>query len=311
MHPVNRFGNLDRSQYRESSTATSSPPTSSAPKSRAGASGLGTGRSAAGHEDRRLCEAGPGQLGREERSAPPTTPSTATPADAVMNELDEYAIEEALQLEEAHGGEVTSCRWARQRATETIRKALSMGADSAVHVVDDALHGSDALATSAALAAALERAGFDLVILGSESTDARMSRACRRCSPSGSASAAADLRQQGRGRRRVDHHPAADRLRLRRGRGLACRPSSASSRRSTSRATRRSRGSWRRRRSRSRRSAWPTLGVDAGEVGLAAAGTEVVELRAGAAPRRPGTIVTDDGDGGVKIAEFLAAQKFI
>ena len=49
-----------------------------------------------------------------------------------------------------------------------------MGADKAVHLVDDALHGSDALATSYALAQALEQTGFDLVILGSESTDARI-----------------------------------------------------------------------------------------------------------------------------------------
>ena len=61
-----------------------------------------------------------------------------------------------------------------ERATESIRKALSMGADKAVHLIDDALHGSDALVTSAVLAAVLGRIGFDLVILGSESTDARM-----------------------------------------------------------------------------------------------------------------------------------------
>ena len=59
------------------------------------------------------------------------------------------------------------------KAAESIRKALSMGADKAVHVIDDGLAGSDALATSAALAAALQQVGFDLVILGSESTDAR------------------------------------------------------------------------------------------------------------------------------------------
>src|SRR5260370_17522867 len=59
------------------------------------------------------------------------------------------------------------------KAAESIRKALSMGADKAVHVLDDGLAGSDALATSAVLAAALGAVGFDLVIAGSESTDAR------------------------------------------------------------------------------------------------------------------------------------------
>ena len=94
--------------------------------------------------------------------------------DGVINELDEYAIEEGLRLAEAHGGEVTILTMGPDKASESIRKALSMGADKAVHVLDDGLAGSDALQTSAALAAVLGRIGFDLVILGAESTDARM-----------------------------------------------------------------------------------------------------------------------------------------
>ena len=98
--------------------------------------------------------------------------------DPVMNEMDEYAVEEALKLQEAHGGEVTILCMGPDAATETVRKALSMGADKAIHVIDDGLHGSDALATSLALAKAIDKAGagrFDLVLLGSESSDARMS----------------------------------------------------------------------------------------------------------------------------------------
>src|ERR1017187_6060972 len=95
-------------------------------------------------------------------------------ADAVINELDEYAIEEGLRQAEAHGGEVTILSMGPERASESIRKALSMGADKAVHVIDAALHGSDGLVISAVLAQVLGRIGFDLVILGSESTDARM-----------------------------------------------------------------------------------------------------------------------------------------
>src|SRR6202034_2640115 len=93
--------------------------------------------------------------------------------DGVINYLDEFAIEEALKIAEAQGGEVTILSMGPAKAAESIRKALSMGADKAVHVLDDGLAGSDALATSAALAAALTQVGFDLVILGSESTDAR------------------------------------------------------------------------------------------------------------------------------------------
>ena len=93
--------------------------------------------------------------------------------DGVINVLDEYAIEEGLKIAETHGGEVTILSMGPEKAAESIRKALSMGPDKAVHLVDDALAGSDALSTSLALAEALKMTGFDLVICGSESTDAR------------------------------------------------------------------------------------------------------------------------------------------
>jgi electron transfer flavoprotein beta subunit len=95
-------------------------------------------------------------------------------ANNVINEMDEYAIEEALRLQEAHGGEVVVLTVGPDRATESIRKALSMGPDSAVHVVDDALHGSCAVATSKVLAAAIALQNADLVICGAESTDGRV-----------------------------------------------------------------------------------------------------------------------------------------
>ena len=102
--------------------------------------------------------------------------------DAVLNDLDEYAVEEALRIAEAHGGNeeggpntVTVISMGPERATEAVRKALSMGANSAILITDGALAGSDALATSAVLAKAINDGGFDLVICGTESTDARMS----------------------------------------------------------------------------------------------------------------------------------------
>src|SRR5215813_9055058 len=78
-------------------------------------------------------------------------------ASNVINEIDEYAIEEALRIQEAHGGEVTVLTVGPEQATEAIRKALSIGADKAVHVVDPAMHGSCALGTSKVLAAAIRR----------------------------------------------------------------------------------------------------------------------------------------------------------
>ncbi len=125
-------------------------------------------------ERRRLHQAGPRQLGREAAEPGDLTLDRAS-VDAVLNDLDEYAVEAALQLTEQHGGEVTLLTMGPERASEAIRKALSMGADAGVHVVDDSLHGSDALATSEVLAKALGTLTWDLVILGSESTDARMS----------------------------------------------------------------------------------------------------------------------------------------
>src|ERR1700761_6394783 len=93
--------------------------------------------------------------------------------DGVINYLDEFAIEEGLKLKEANGGEVTILTMGPEKASDSIRKALSMGADKAVHVVDDALAGSDAVESSLALAEALKVVGYDLVVFGCESTDAR------------------------------------------------------------------------------------------------------------------------------------------
>src|SRR5215469_7858561 len=93
--------------------------------------------------------------------------------DAVINEIDEFAIEEGLRLKEAHGGEVTILTVGPERATESIRKALSMGADKAVHISDDALHGSDAIATAKVIAKALGTVEWDVAIAGSEATDSR------------------------------------------------------------------------------------------------------------------------------------------
>lgn len=94
-------------------------------------------------------------------------------ADAVIDEIDSRGVEVALQLTEAHGGEVTVVTMGPQRAADALRKALAMGAHKAVHIVDDALAGSDALQTSAVLAAALRTLTFDLLIAGNEATDGR------------------------------------------------------------------------------------------------------------------------------------------
>ncbi len=110
----------------------------------------------------------------ERKLDPGTKTLDRASVDVVMNEIDEYAVEEALRLKESGGGEVTILTMGPDRAVETIRKALSMGADKAVHLADDGLAGSDALQTSAALAKVLDTLEYDLVIAGSEATDSRM-----------------------------------------------------------------------------------------------------------------------------------------
>jgi electron transfer flavoprotein beta subunit len=95
-------------------------------------------------------------------------------ADAVLDEINERAVEEALLIKEKEGGEgtVTVLTAGPERATEAIRKALSMGADKAVHLVDEGLHGSDMVQTGWALARALGTIeGTELVIAGNEATD--------------------------------------------------------------------------------------------------------------------------------------------
>jgi electron transfer flavoprotein beta subunit len=89
----------------------------------------------------------------------------------VINESDEYALEEGLRLAEATGGEVVVFSLGPDRVREALRKALAVGAARAVHLSDPAFAGGDALATGRALAAALARDAFDLVLTGSQSDD--------------------------------------------------------------------------------------------------------------------------------------------
>ena len=93
----------------------------------------------------------------------------ATPA--VVNANDEYALEAALKLTEAHGGDVTILSMAPPSAPETMRKALAMGAAGGVHVTDPGLAGSDTLSTTRVLAAALGNLEYDLVLAGADTSD--------------------------------------------------------------------------------------------------------------------------------------------
>ena len=89
-----------------------------------------------------------------------------------MNEPDAFALEEALQLKEKHGGEVVAVSAGPPRAGSTIREALAKGADRGILIEDDRLAGADTLVTARVLAAALRREECDLILTGLQSDDA-------------------------------------------------------------------------------------------------------------------------------------------
>jgi electron transfer flavoprotein beta subunit len=91
--------------------------------------------------------------------------------DVVLDPGDECGVEIGLQLKEAHGGEVVLVSMGPERARDAIRKGLSMGADRAIHITDEALAGADALLTARALAAAIAPESPDLVVCATESYD--------------------------------------------------------------------------------------------------------------------------------------------
>ena len=229
-------------------------------------------------------------------------------SDGVINELDEYAIEEALQLKEKHGGEVTILTMGPDQATDSIRKALSMGADKAVFVNDDAIHGSDALQSAYALAQALGSIEYDVVVLGSESTDARTGVV-------GAALAEYLGLPQLTFARKVDIDGDTIRIQRQTDYGYdvveARLPAVVSV---VEKINEPRYPSFKlimqaKKKPVDKKSA-ADVGIDTARVGLANATTETVDF-ADAPPRAAGTVIKDEGDGGAKIAEFLVEKKFV
>jgi electron transfer flavoprotein beta subunit len=229
--------------------------------------------------------------------------------DGLINELDEYAIEEGLQIKEASAGsEVTILTMGPEKATDSVRKALSMGADKAVQLQDDALAGSDVLQTSYALAQVLQQIGFDLVIVGAESTDARMGSmaamlAERLSVPQLSLASKVEIdgteitvnRQSEDGYWKVTGQlPAVISVveKINEPRYPSFKGIMAAKKKPLQVLS------------------CADAGIDPSLVGLGNAHTEVVDF-AERPPRAAGTVVKDEGDGGNKVAEFLVTQKFI
>ncbi len=229
-------------------------------------------------------------------------------ANNVINEMDEYAIEEALKIQEAHGGEVTILTMGPERATESIRKALSMGPDKAVHVLDDALHGSCAVATSKVLAAALGTLNPDLILAGAESTDGRV-----QVLPHMIAERLGIAALTGARKLTVEGSTLTIERQTEEGYEIVTAPTPAVvSVWDTINEPRYPsfKGIMAAKKKPVQTLALADLGVSPGEVGFAGASSEVVE-HAKRPARSGGQKVADDGNGGAALVEFLSSEKFV
>jgi electron transfer flavoprotein beta subunit len=237
--------------------------------------------------------------------------------DGLLSELDEYAVEQALQIKESADDSdsvtVTVLSTGPEQATNAIRKALQMGADKGVHVVDDAIAGSDAPATSLVLAEAINKLGadtaWDLVVCGMASTDGSMGvvpamLAERLAVPA--VTLGSEVRVDGSTVTiRRDGDTSTDTIEGTMPLVLSVTDQSGEARypsfKGIMAAKKKPLETW----------SLSDLGVDAEQVGLSAAWS-VVESTEARPPRTKGEVVTDeDGSGATALVEFLASKKFI
>ncbi|WP_107765356.1 electron transfer flavoprotein subunit beta/FixA family protein [Nocardioides terrigena] len=233
--------------------------------------------------------------------------------DGLLSELDEYAVEQALQLKEKRADEevtVTALCVGPEKAVDAARKALQMGADKAVHVLDDAIAGSDYAATSLVLAKAIEKIGVpELVICGMASTDASGSvipamLAERLGLPQ--VTLASVIESQGdQVRIKRDNEGSTEVIGATMPLVLSVTDQSGEARYPSFK------GIMAAKKKPMEVLSLADIGVEADQVGLSVAWTQVADTTA-RPPRTAGEIVKDeDGSGAVALTEFLASKKFI
>ena len=237
--------------------------------------------------------------------------------DGLLSELDEYAVEQALQFREKREGEeieITALTVGPEKAVDAVRKSLQMGVDKGVHVVDDAIAGSDYVATSLVLAKAVEKigaesAGADLVVCGMASTDASGSvvpamLAERLGLPQ--VTLASVVESQGdQVRIKRDNEGSTEVVGATLPIVLSVTDQSGEARYPSFK------GIMAAKKKPLETYSLADLDVPAGEVGLSVAWTQVEDTTA-RPPRTAGEIVTDeDGSGAGALVEFLASKKFI
>ena len=241
--------------------------------------------------------------------------------DGLLSELDEYAVEQALQIKEKRPDEdvtVTALCVGPEKATDAVRKALQMGVDKGVLVTDEAVAGSDYVATSLVLAKAVEKIGaelapnsgrVDLVVCGMASTDA-------------SGSVIPAMLAERLGLPQVTFasviETQGDQVRIKRDSDTATEvigatmPLVLSVTDQTGEARYPSfKGIMAAKKKPMETYSLGDLGVEADQVGLSVAWSEVLETAA-RPPRTAGEIVTDeDGSGATALTEFLVSKKFV
>jgi electron transfer flavoprotein beta subunit len=230
-------------------------------------------------------------------------------SDAVLDEINERAVEEALVLKEAHGGAVTVVSMGPDRATEAIRKALSMGADAAVHLTDEALAGSDAIGTARALAGAIGTVGeVDLVLAGNEASDGRSAAVPAMIAEVLGLPVLTHARKVAvEGGTLTVHRETDD--------GLVVLTAELPAVVSVGEKINEPRypsfkGIMAAKKKKVTTLSLADAGLDASQVGAAGALTSVVAATP-KPPKSAGEKVVDDGDGGAKVAAFLVAQKLV
>ncbi|WP_439674400.1 electron transfer flavoprotein subunit beta/FixA family protein [Embleya sp. MST-111070] len=234
--------------------------------------------------------------------------------DSLLSELDEYAIEQALGIVESGvEAEITYLTVGPDDAKDALRKALAMGGDNAIHVNDDDIAGTDALGTSLILAKAIEDAGFDLVVCGMASTDASMGvvpamLAERLGVPQvtyldeitveavGKGAGVVKGRREGDVATELIEAPLPAVVSVTDRTGEARYPSF--------------KGIMAAKKKTVVSKDLDDLGIESDEVGLSAAWS-IVDTATKRPPRAKGEVVEDEGEGGVQLAAFLAAKKFI
>ena len=230
-------------------------------------------------------------------------------ADAVLDEINERAVEEALKIKEVVEGEVTVVTMGPARATDAIRKALSMGADKAVHLSDEGLHGSCAVQTARALAKVIGTLGdVDLVLAGNEATDGTVGAVPAMVAEVlGMPELTHARKVTVQGRTVTVERETDDGLTVLQ----ADLPAVVSVNEKINEPRYPSfKGIMAAKKKPVSTLSLDDVGIESSTAGLVGATSTVIES-APRPPREAGQVVTDEGDGGVKLAEYLIGQKLI